>query len=184
MTDVLAIQNATQQTNFIQTAKIYYPRKPESIWWPLKAICIYLSIFSHIWVPSSIPSLLSCNKNKKERKKSLPSSVFLFFSMGCSSRTILNLSTIDTIARTRIRNPNFCISNRIHNPLSHSFHFGVYVVGIGELSRTTKQCRLSPNATSLQLPFLPFNMNEVSFSSSLSFFLFFFFLGFWLMIQS
>ncbi|KAG6751059.1 hypothetical protein POTOM_045576 [Populus tomentosa] len=81
--------------------------------------------------------------------------------MICCSSSIAILSTasrIDgTVSRTRTRNSLPL--------LSHSFHFQVNVNGNHQLfirRRISRWCRVSPNASSsLELPLLPFNTNEV-----------------------
>ncbi|XP_037497050.1 uncharacterized protein LOC105644307 [Jatropha curcas] len=71
--------------------------------------------------------------------------------MSCGSGTILGLSSIAT---TRL--PNFKFCTRVLCPFSR---FSLFA-GNHQLS-TTRQRRFSPNATSLELPLLPFNMGEV-----------------------
>ncbi|KAL3574194.1 hypothetical protein D5086_024807 [Populus alba] len=79
----------------------------------------------------------------------------------CSSSSIAILSTasrIDgTVSRTRTRSSLPL--------LSHSFHFQVNVNGNHQLfirRRISRWCRVSPNvSSSLELPLLPFNTNEV-----------------------
>ncbi|KAJ6433652.1 hypothetical protein OIU84_017364 [Salix udensis] len=78
-----------------------------------------------------------------------------------SSSSLAILSTVSridgTVSRTRVRN-SLSLSSR-------SFHFQVNVNGNHQLfirRRISKRCRVSPNAaSSLELPLLPFNMNEV-----------------------
>ncbi|KAJ6383716.1 hypothetical protein OIU78_027080 [Salix suchowensis] len=78
-----------------------------------------------------------------------------------SSSSLAILSTVSridgTVSRTRVRN-SLSLSYR-------SFHFQVNVNGNHQLfirRRISKRCRVSPNAaSSLELPLLPFNMNEV-----------------------
>jgi len=101
--------------------------------------------------------------NKPNHKRSKRNQVRLSFSMICcsSSSSIAILSTasrIDgTVSRTRTRNSL--------SLLSHSFHLQVNVNGNHQLfirRRISRWCRVSPNASSsLELPLLPFNTNEV-----------------------
>uniref|UniRef100_A0A6M2F1G6 Lon N-terminal domain-containing protein n=1 Tax=Populus davidiana TaxID=266767 RepID=A0A6M2F1G6_9ROSI len=102
--------------------------------------------------------------NKPNHKRSKRNQVRLSFSMICcssGSSSIAILSTasrIDgTVSRTRTRNSLPL--------LSHSFHFQVNVNGNHQLfirRRISRWCRVSPNASSsLELPLLPFNTNEV-----------------------
>ncbi|KAJ6757867.1 ATP-DEPENDENT PROTEASE LA (LON) DOMAIN PROTEIN, partial [Salix koriyanagi] len=78
-----------------------------------------------------------------------------------SSSSLAILSTVSridgTVSRTRIPH-SLSLSSR-------SFHFQVNVNGNHQLfirRRISKRCRVSPNAaSSLELPLLPFNMNEV-----------------------
>lgn len=100
--------------------------------------------------------------NKPNHKRSKRNQVRLSFSMiCCSSSSIAILSTasrIDgTVSRTRTRSSLPL--------LSHSFHFQVNVNGNHQLfirRRISRWCRVSPNASSsLELPLLPFNTNEV-----------------------
>jgi hypothetical protein len=100
--------------------------------------------------------------NKPNHKRSKRNQVRLSFSMiCCSSSSIAILSTasrIDgTVSRTRTRNSL--------SLLSHSFHLQVNVNGNHQLfirRRISRWCRVSPNASSsLELPLLPFNTNEV-----------------------
>jgi hypothetical protein len=101
--------------------------------------------------------------NKPNHKRSKRNQVRLSFSMICcsSSSSIAILSTasrIDgTVSRTRTRNSL--------SLLSHSFHLQVNVNGNHQLfirRRISRWCRVSPNgSSSLELPLLPFNTNEV-----------------------
>ncbi|XP_034896945.1 uncharacterized protein [Populus alba] len=100
--------------------------------------------------------------NKPNHKISKRNQVRLSFSMiCCSSSSIAILSTasrIDgTVSRTRTRSSLPL--------LSHSFHFQVNVNGNHQLfirRRISRWCRVSPNvSSSLELPLLPFNTNEV-----------------------
>ncbi|KAJ9166910.1 hypothetical protein P3X46_021599 [Hevea brasiliensis] len=78
--------------------------------------------------------------------------------MSCGA--ILSLST-NAVATRRIRfhNPKFC--TRTLHPLSYSF-FQVNFGGNHRLRLSSiRRLHLSPNATSLELPLLPFNMGEV-----------------------
>ncbi|XP_021657891.2 uncharacterized protein LOC110648080 isoform X2 [Hevea brasiliensis] len=77
--------------------------------------------------------------------------------MSCGA--ILSLST-NAVATRRIRfhNPKFC--TRTLHPLSYSF-FQVNFGGNHRLRLSSiRRLHLSPNATSLELPLLPFNMGE------------------------
>ncbi|OAY23772.1 uncharacterized protein LOC110605934 isoform X2 [Manihot esculenta] len=76
-----------------------------------------------------------------------------------SSGAILSLSTSAAVSsRIRFHNPKFY--TRIQYPLSYSSFFQVNFGGNNRLS-SIRRLHLSPNATSLELPLLPFNMGEV-----------------------